>query len=68
MTLPFRTAGNTDLVSLDQLVAAFGLTLAEDTAVGGLTVYVFLGSSRELFATLPATVEAYREWADGHPS
>ena len=38
MTLPFRTVGNTDLVSLDQLVAAFGLTLAEDTAVGGLTV------------------------------
>jgi N-acetylmuramoyl-L-alanine amidase len=38
MTLPFRTAGNADLVSLDQLAAAFGLTLAEDAAVGGLTV------------------------------
>ena len=38
MTLPFRTAGNADLVSLDQLVAAFGLTLTEDAAVGGLTV------------------------------
>jgi N-acetylmuramoyl-L-alanine amidase len=38
MTLPFRTAGGADLVSLDQLAAAFGLTLAEDAAVGGLTI------------------------------
>lgn len=38
MTLPFRSVGNADLVSLDQIAAAFGLTVTEDAAVGGLTI------------------------------
>ena len=37
-TLPFRTAGNVDVVPLQQVAAIFGLTLAEDSLVGGLTV------------------------------
>ena len=37
-TLPFRTSGNIDFVSLQQVATLFGLTLAEDSLVGGLTV------------------------------
>jgi N-acetylmuramoyl-L-alanine amidase len=37
-TLPYRTAGNVDFVPLQQVAAMFGLTLAEDSLVGGLTV------------------------------
>lgn len=37
-TLPFRTDGNVDVVALEQVASLFGLTLAEDAVVGGLTV------------------------------
>ncbi len=37
-SLPFRAAGSTDYVSLDQLAGLFNLTLTEDTLAGGLTV------------------------------
>ncbi len=37
-TLPYRTTGNVDFVPLQQVAAMFGLTLAEDSLVGGLTV------------------------------
>jgi N-acetylmuramoyl-L-alanine amidase len=36
--LPYRTAGNVDFVPLQQVASIFGLSLAEDTLVGGLTV------------------------------
>jgi N-acetylmuramoyl-L-alanine amidase len=37
-TLPFRATGGADMVPLDQLATIFGLTVAEDSLVGGLTV------------------------------
>ncbi len=37
-TLPYRTSGNVDFVPLQTVAALFGLQLAEDTLVGGLTV------------------------------
>jgi len=37
-TLPYRSAGNVDMVPLQQVATLFGLTLAEDSLVGGLTV------------------------------
>lgn len=37
-TLPYRTSGNIDFVPLQQVASLFGLTLAEDSLVGGLTV------------------------------
>jgi N-acetylmuramoyl-L-alanine amidase len=37
-TLPFRTINNVDFVSLDQLAGLFGLTVAEDPVVNGLTI------------------------------
>ena len=37
-SLPFRTTGNVDFVSLQQVATLFGLQLAEDALVGGLTV------------------------------
>lgn len=37
-TLPFRTLNGVDFVSLDQIASAFGLTVTEDSLVGGLTV------------------------------
>jgi N-acetylmuramoyl-L-alanine amidase len=37
-TLPYRTAGNVDFVPLQQVATMFGLTLVEDSLVGGLTV------------------------------
>jgi N-acetylmuramoyl-L-alanine amidase len=37
-SIPFRTSGGTDMVALDQLAPIFGLTFAEDSVVGGLTV------------------------------
>jgi N-acetylmuramoyl-L-alanine amidase len=36
--LPYRTAGNVDFVPLQQVATIFGLSLAEDTLVDGLTV------------------------------
>lgn len=36
--LPFRTTGNVDFVPLQQVATIFGLTLAEDSLVDGLTV------------------------------
>ncbi len=36
--LPFRTANGVDMVPLDQIAAIFGLKIAEDTLVGGLTL------------------------------
>jgi N-acetylmuramoyl-L-alanine amidase len=36
--LPFRTSGNVDMVALDQVATLFGLTVAEDALVGGVTV------------------------------
>ena len=36
--LPFRVANGIEVVSLDQLAGFFGLTIAEDAGVGGLTV------------------------------
>ncbi len=37
-SLPYRTAGGTDLVALDQLAAFFSFTTAEDTALNAMTV------------------------------
>jgi N-acetylmuramoyl-L-alanine amidase len=37
-TLAARTSGNLDVVSLDDLSRLFGLTVAEDALVGGLTI------------------------------
>ncbi len=37
-TLPVRTAGSAELVALDQVATLFGLTVAEDALVGGLTL------------------------------
>jgi len=37
-TLPFRSQGGVDVVSLDQVAAVFKLTMTEDAVVGGLTV------------------------------
>ncbi len=37
-SLAVRTAGNTDLVALDQLAPIFDLTATEDAVVGGLTI------------------------------
>jgi N-acetylmuramoyl-L-alanine amidase len=37
-TLPFRTAGNADMVPLDQVASLFNLRVAEDPVVNGLTV------------------------------
>jgi N-acetylmuramoyl-L-alanine amidase len=36
--LPFRTSGSVELVGLEPVATLFGLTIAEDTLVGGLTV------------------------------
>lgn len=36
--LPFRTAGGVDMVPLDQVAGIFGVKVAEDTLVGGLTL------------------------------
>ena len=38
-TLPFRTNNSIDFVSLDQLAQMFGVQVAEDTLVGGLTLH-----------------------------
>lgn len=38
-TLPFRTNNGVDFVSLDQLAQIFGIQVAEDTLVGGLTLH-----------------------------
>jgi N-acetylmuramoyl-L-alanine amidase len=37
-SLPFRIAGSTELLPLDQLAAMFGATIQEDTVAGGLVV------------------------------
>jgi N-acetylmuramoyl-L-alanine amidase len=37
-SLPVRTSGNVELVSLDNLTSTFSLTLNEDPAIGGLTI------------------------------
>ena len=37
-TLPFRTSNNIDFVPLTQVASMFGMTLAEDALVGGLTL------------------------------
>lgn len=37
-SLPVHAAGTTEFVSLDQIAAMFGLTVAEDALVGGLSV------------------------------
>lgn len=37
-TLPFRTAGNADLLPLADLAPVFGLTVSEDAAAGGVLV------------------------------
>jgi N-acetylmuramoyl-L-alanine amidase len=36
--LPFRTVSGVDVVALDQVATIFGLKIAEDTLVGGLTL------------------------------
>jgi N-acetylmuramoyl-L-alanine amidase len=37
-SLPFRSSGGQDLITLEQLAPLFGLTFSEDALVGGLTV------------------------------
>ena len=71
--LAFRTQGNTDMVALQQVATVFGLTLAEDSLVGGLTVrgrgqtillipgqsFASIGPGR--IVSLPAPIEQQRD-------